>query len=428
MTRRDAMKISAAQLSLACALPAASRAFGAPRSGGVLDVVFEGGGIKGAALAGAARVLSDNGFSYRRMIGSSAGAISATLLAAGYQPKRLLEILTERTPQGQHRFNQFLAPPEEIAPPPFTRTTGTLSAGDKFFAMMLPGAWSLFTASIMKACKLLEPVGKFNPKFSEENMKLYVGHGLSLLSNGAVATDKAFTDWMGERLEELKLSKNITLGEFHRVSLARGIQLSVVATDVTAKKSLVLNHHTAPGVPLVSAVRMSMGIPLVWPEVEWSPSWGPYRGKPMWDENNAGHRVVDGGVLSNFPLKYLLDDRQRAATGVLGPFRDDTSTRTLGLLLDETLDIPGVPQQEEKEKMADKMPAYQSMSRLMATMQGAWDQEAIDESPAGTILCRIPVKGYDTLDFDMSEGRMKVLVASGTEAMANALKAAGLAT
>lgn len=45
--------------------------------------VFEGGGIKGVALAGGAAAALDLGFSFPRTAGTSAGAIVASLLAAG---------------------------------------------------------------------------------------------------------------------------------------------------------------------------------------------------------------------------------------------------------------------------------------------------------------------------------------------------------
>jgi hypothetical protein len=58
-------------------------------------------------------------------------------------------------------------------------------------------------------------------------------------------------------------------------------------------------------------------------------------------------------------------------------------------------------------------------------MSGASDQEAIDDSRRPEVaaqglgadgpLCRIPAKGYQTLDFDMDEGRMKTLIKSGPE-------------
>lgn len=46
------------------------------------DLVFEGGGVKGIALAGAVRALDETGYAFPRVAGSSAGAIVACLVAA----------------------------------------------------------------------------------------------------------------------------------------------------------------------------------------------------------------------------------------------------------------------------------------------------------------------------------------------------------
>ena len=50
------------------------------------NLVFEGGGVKGIAYAGALKELEKKGLltSLQRVAGTSAGAITATLLAVGY--------------------------------------------------------------------------------------------------------------------------------------------------------------------------------------------------------------------------------------------------------------------------------------------------------------------------------------------------------
>jgi|SRR5437667_2135376 NTE family protein len=49
-----------------------------------VDGVFEGGGVKGIALVGAASEIEAAGYEFVNLAGTSAGAIVATLLAAGY--------------------------------------------------------------------------------------------------------------------------------------------------------------------------------------------------------------------------------------------------------------------------------------------------------------------------------------------------------
>ena len=48
--------------------------------------VFEGGGVKGIALAGAAAAAMDDGYVFEQTVGTSAGAMVASLVAAGFGP------------------------------------------------------------------------------------------------------------------------------------------------------------------------------------------------------------------------------------------------------------------------------------------------------------------------------------------------------
>ncbi|MCL1588477.1 MAG: patatin-like phospholipase family protein, partial [Actinomycetia bacterium] len=56
-----------------------------------INAVFEGGGVRGIALAGAAAGALDAGYTFHKTVGTSAGALVAALLAAGYNAKELEE-------------------------------------------------------------------------------------------------------------------------------------------------------------------------------------------------------------------------------------------------------------------------------------------------------------------------------------------------
>ncbi len=60
-----------------------------------LDGVFEGGGVKGIGLIGALSVIERAGYEFVNVAGTSAGAIVATLLGAGYHADELKRILME---------------------------------------------------------------------------------------------------------------------------------------------------------------------------------------------------------------------------------------------------------------------------------------------------------------------------------------------
>jgi len=57
------------------------------------DLVFEGGGVKGIGLAGALATLEEREYKPESIAGTSAGAITAALLAAGYSAAELREII-----------------------------------------------------------------------------------------------------------------------------------------------------------------------------------------------------------------------------------------------------------------------------------------------------------------------------------------------
>src|SRR6266571_70272 len=59
------------------------------------DLVLEGGGVKGIGLVGALKVFGDAGYRFRRVAGTSAGAIVGSLTAAGVPPEQLQRIMRE---------------------------------------------------------------------------------------------------------------------------------------------------------------------------------------------------------------------------------------------------------------------------------------------------------------------------------------------
>lgn len=61
-----------------------------------IDAVFSGGGVKAFAFLGALEALEDKGYQIVRTAGSSAGAIVAGLLAAGYKVNELNQIMLNK--------------------------------------------------------------------------------------------------------------------------------------------------------------------------------------------------------------------------------------------------------------------------------------------------------------------------------------------
>ena len=359
------------------------------------DLVFEGGGAKGMVFVGALQELERRGHTVGRLLGTSAGAISATFLAAGYTIPEMLDALREKDTQGVPIFKQFLG-----RPGPFTReeieTSATRAALD---LIDVPGVPDRVEASLDRAIVYLLARDQF-------------AHVFSFIERGGWFSADAFLKWAQAKLDQATptgkargLSRQ-TFAEFHR---STGRELSLVAADTTDHRMLVLNHRTAPQVPVAWGMRMSMSLPLLWQEVIWQPEWGTYLGRPL-----AGHRIVDGGLLSNFPIELFLSTDPHV-TALMG---HRTSQGVLGLLIDESLpvgdeaDAAEAPPSRMGELSA--LPPAARIMGLVDTATQAHDKMVIEAFEQ--FVCRLPAKGYTTTEFDMTDARREALIATGQRA------------
>ena len=57
------------------------------------DLIFEGGGAKGRIFVVACEEFFGRGHRFDRLLGTSAGAITAVLLSTGYTPAEMLHVL-----------------------------------------------------------------------------------------------------------------------------------------------------------------------------------------------------------------------------------------------------------------------------------------------------------------------------------------------
>jgi predicted acylesterase/phospholipase RssA len=70
------------------------------------DLVLEGGGVKGIGFAGAVLALAEAGYHFKRVAGTSAGAIAATLVAAIEKAGKDMSVISDYL--GQLQFDSFL--------------------------------------------------------------------------------------------------------------------------------------------------------------------------------------------------------------------------------------------------------------------------------------------------------------------------------
>ncbi len=215
------------------------------------DGVFEGGGVRGIAFLGALRCCADLGLRWRKLAGTSAGAITAALMAANLSMDELEQTLGTMDYQ-----SLFLG----------KKTSPLILNGNPADDLQFPW-WMVLCLAIARQN------GQYSLKF--------------------------FESWLTEKLA------SVGFRTFADVKArGGGKDLKVVVSDVTRGQMLVLPEdlarHYQPDEPtliqhlglgkaedfsVAEAVRLSLSIPLFF--------------EPGQLGNSA---IVDGGVLSNFPL------------------------------------------------------------------------------------------------------------------------------
>lgn len=175
------------------------------------DGVFEGGGVKGIGLIGALKKAEESGITFKRVAGTSAGAIVASLYASGYTTDELFDILNKTN------FNQFI-------------DNAIIEKPKKGFV-----AWI---------------------KIWLKNIKIIFWN---VLINYGIYSSDSFYNWIKSKLEE----KGVT--RFKDLK----IPLKVVTSDITNKRMLVFDSEKHGDEEVARAVRMSMSIPIFFYPYKW---------------------------------------------------------------------------------------------------------------------------------------------------------------
>jgi NTE family protein len=323
------------------------------------DAVFEGGGVKGIALVGGISAAERAGVErWVNVAGTSAGAIVAAMLAVGYRSERqgdtpgLRDILAEAQ---YARFADF-------------------------------GFGGL-------------PRGLLN----------------SLYRRG-LAPGRYFRSWLAEWIEKSPLARELgkerlTFADVVRHDLPDDIteeqrrraryRLRVITSNISCGRMMVLPDDiegfsleeggepcTPDAMPIVDAVRMSMSYPFLFTPV------------PIWDARGRMHLLVDGGLLSNFPV-WLFD-----SGGDRPPARPTWGFRLHGgEAMDEDLPYRRVPMPFWRLKLARAM--FQAATE-------AWDRTQLGRATSSRTVS-IPTRSVGTTDFGLSREQADSLYRWGVE-------------
>jgi NTE family protein len=306
-----------------------------------VDLVCEGGGVKGIGLAGAFAAIEQRGFVPRSVAGTSAGAITAALIAAGYTSAELDDIL------------------------------------------------------------LKVPFASFKDKDWMDKIPL-VGRGASVAFKLGIYEGKAFQRWITQLLERKGVTRFGQLADQKAEDPANRYRLRVIASDVTHRRMLVLPDDAAhlgiepDELEIAYAVRMSMSIPVFF--------------EPVIHKNKATgekHVIVDGGMLSNFPV-WLFDSHGR-----------DPRWPTFGLML-----VEPEPRKPIGHRIAgdgaESNTLVDFVKSLALTMMAAHDRLYIEQATYARTI-PIPTLGVGTTEFDITPDRIRAIYDSGHTAASDFL-------
>ncbi len=302
------------------------------------NAVFEGGGIRGIGHAGAAGVFEEEGYTFESVAGSSAGAIIASLIAAGYTCAELKTIM-ENTDYLKFRQESFL-----------------------------------------------DRLGVF-------------GKLIEILFDYGIYSASYFENWLHGLLQK---KGKTTFGDIRRSPQPGddGCRLHVTASDLTDRKLLVFPEDLSAfcddpdRFSIAKAVRMSMSIPLFYEPVKWK------------DKRGKVHYIVDGGLLSNYPM-WILDDG-----------KSDPERPVFGF---KFVDGPG----GEAHRDTDKMNVFSYLTSIVSTAVDSLDQRYISTSRgdfqrtvaiSATVETEAGKKLLSATDFDVTREESAALYQNGREA------------
>ena len=163
------------------------------------NLVFEGGGVRGIAYAGALKVLDQRGMlqTVERVGGTSVGAITALLLAVGYSADEMTTILSNLHIE---RFND--------------------------------GRW------------------------------IFIGGLHRMIRRFGWYRGERFERWLEELIERKTGNPALTFAQLHQRRNEGYKDLYVTGTNLTAQRPVVFSHLHTPNMALKTAVRISMSVPL----------------------------------------------------------------------------------------------------------------------------------------------------------------------
>jgi NTE family protein len=301
------------------------------------DLVLSGGGVKFIGLVGAIVALMDAGYSFRRVSGVSAGSVVAAVLSAASKGAQL-------------------------------------------------------TGEEVKELALSVPLGKWR----DAGPVPYLGAAWGLLRDTSLYRGDAAYEWVRSELKNLGVTTFGDLTDEEQLPEERCYRLVVTVADLTAAQLVRLpwDYRRLYGLdpdeqPVADAVRASMAIPFF------------YRPVTLTCANGAKSTLVDGGVLSNFPIDtFDRHDGKPPRWPTFGITILPTPTEGIGAVM------PVLKPLRLLEQTA-------LLESLLTTMLAGHDQTHLNQPWVSARAITVESTNVGVLDFDAPRSRLEELYDNG---------------
>jgi NTE family protein len=338
------------------------------------DLALEGGGVKGIGLVGAVLVLSEAGYTFRGVAGTSAGAIAASLIAGiSQQPDPDMTTLLKY--MGDLHFSNFM-PEGKVHH--FLAKHGGKDGELLADAAILTHETGIYPGTYLRTW--LQPI-------LHDDLKIKTFGDLKLTE----AQDPG---------QSLVPGRDYRL-VVHTSDISRG-QLVQLPWDYPLYVTTDADHNGIDDKDPIDAVRASMSIPFFFEPVTFEATDATYEvpnpagGTTTLTFEGGTVTWVDGGMLQNFPIHAF--DRADGA-----PPR----WPTIGIKLSRfQTAYPGTSASGSAISIAD---------RCLHTMMNEWDSYAVDEQTAARTIF-VDNAGLTATDFNLTPEQQSTLFTNGVQA------------
>lgn len=254
------------------------------------NLVLSGGGTKGEAYVGFLTAVGASGTlqGLKAVAGSSAGAMTATFIAAGMSAKEITDAAKS--------IDLWKALVEESKDPAIKKQLDEYLDHDSISIHQIGFAGYYLTEKMNQS--IAGSIKSYLDSLSKEELEQKVN-----AINGISDPDRQLINQLKEDLDSNK-THMITFGELALLQKMdpRFKELTVTAFDLHEQKEIYFNTETCPTMSIAIAATISAALPLA------------YRAKR---DPNTGDTLVDGGIGSNVPTEYFAKEPQEK-TLVLG--------------------------------------------------------------------------------------------------------------